>query len=55
LAPFVTAQQTTESTAESPIPVITGDFHFQSTFQPGMKMLMPEFDPVLLLPLGNKS
>lgn len=54
LVPFVRAQQTMESTVESPIPVITGDFNFQSTFQPGMKILMPEFDPVLLLPMGNK-
>jgi hypothetical protein len=54
LVPITRAQQTTESMVESPIPVITGDFNFQSTFQPGMKMLMPEFDPVLLLPLGNK-
>jgi|SRR5215470_6475615 len=48
------AQPTTERPVESPIPVITGNFNFQSTFQPGMKMLMPEFDPVVLVPIGNK-
>lgn len=46
--------QTADAVSESPIPVLTGDFNFQSTFQPGMKMLMPEFDPVLLVPLGKK-
>ena len=51
---FAAAQQTTETALESPIPVITGDFNFQSTFQPGRKMLMPEFDPVVLVPIGNK-
>jgi hypothetical protein len=54
LAPFAHAQQTKEIGKESPIPVFTGDFSFQTTVQPGVKMLMPEFDPVLLLPIGNK-
>lgn len=54
LGPPLHAQPTADAHSESPIPVITGDFNFQSTFQPGMKMLMPEFDPVLLLPIGNK-
>lgn len=54
LAPSAGAQQTTETGLESPIPVVTGDFNFQATFQPGMKTLMPEFDPVVLLPIGNK-
>jgi hypothetical protein len=53
LAPQARTQDTT-STTESPIPVITGDFNFQSTFQPGQKMIMPEFDPVVLFPIGNK-
>lgn len=46
--------QETAQVTESSIPVLTGDFNFQSTFQPGMKMLMPEFDPVLLVPIGQK-
>ena len=55
LGPPLHAQQTADAQSESPIPVITGDFNFQSTFQPGTKMLMPEFDPVLLLPNGHPA
>lgn len=54
LAPALHAQQTTEEPSESPIPVITGDFSFQSTFESGTQSLMPEFDPVLLVPLSRK-
>jgi hypothetical protein len=54
LAPVLRAQEVTGVAPESPIPVITGDFNFQSTFQPGMKTLMPEFDPVVLVPIGKK-
>jgi len=48
------AQQTAEAPSESPIPVITGDFSFQSNFESGTQTLSPEFDPVLLVPLGRK-
>ncbi len=48
------AQQTSTETSESPIPVITGDFSFQTTFQPGTQDVMPEFDPVILVPIGHK-
>jgi hypothetical protein len=51
-APAARAQQA--SSSESPIPVITGDFSFQTTFQPGMQDVMPEFDPVVLVPIGHK-
>ncbi len=54
LAPALHAQQTTDAPSESPIPVITGDFSFQSTFESGTQSLMPEFDPVLLVPLSRK-
>ncbi len=52
LPPCISAQQ--GDNAERAIPVLTGNFNFQATFQPGTQMLMPEFDPVLLLPLGKK-
>ena len=54
LAPLLHAQQVTEVIAESPIPVITGDFSFQSSFGSGTQTLSPEFDPTLLVPLGRK-
>jgi hypothetical protein len=60
LAPSAGAQQTNETKLESPNPVITGDWNFQTTFQPStkfepsMKTLMPEFDPVVLVPIGNE-
>jgi AMIN domain len=38
----------------SPIPVVTGFMAFQSSFSPGEKHINPVFDPILLLPLGNK-
>ena len=47
------AQQDASAVSESPIPVITGDFSFQSTFEPGTLTLSPEFDPVVLVPLGR--
>ena len=54
LAPALHAQQTTDAPSESPIPVITGNVSFQSTFESGTQTLSPEFDPVLLVPLGRK-
>lgn len=54
LAPVLHAQQVTEVISESAIPVITGDFSFQSTFGSGSQTLSPEFDPTLLVPLGGK-
>jgi hypothetical protein len=48
------AQQTADAPSTSPVPVITGSFSFQSTFESGTQTLSPEFDPVLLLPLGRK-
>ncbi len=57
-SPLRTAAQGAQGAAgggsESPIPVITGDFSFQTKFEPGMQMVMPEFDPVVLVPLGRK-
>jgi hypothetical protein len=54
LAPALRAQQTTDAWSESPIPVITGDFSFQSTFESGTQTLSPELEPVLLVPVGRK-
>ena len=48
------AQQVSDAISESPVPVITGDFSFQSTFESGTQTLSPEFDPTLLVPLGRK-
>ena len=47
------AQHDASAVSESPIPVITGNFSFQSAFQPGTLTLSPEFDPVVLVPLGR--
>jgi hypothetical protein len=52
-ASVLQAQQAPEAISESPIPVITGDFRFQSTFESGTRTLSPEFDPTLLVPLGR--
>src|SRR5262249_18612033 len=49
----VIARHDATAVSESPIPVITGNFSFQSTFQPGTLALLPEFDPVVLVPLGR--
>jgi hypothetical protein len=54
LVPVLRAQKTAQTPSESPIPVITGDFSLQSTFEPGTRMIMPEFDPVVLVPIGRK-
>jgi hypothetical protein len=54
LAPIMRAQEAAQTPSESPIPLITGDLSFQSTFEPGTRMIMPEFDPVVLVPLGRK-
>jgi hypothetical protein len=37
-----------------PIPVVTGFMAFQSSFPPGERHINPVFDPILLLPLGDK-
>ena len=52
--PVARAQQASRGSAEYPIPVITGDFSFQTTFQPGTQDVMPEIDPVVLVPIGHK-
>ena len=54
LVPVLRAQEAAQTPSESPIPVVTGDFSFHSTFEPGTRMIMPEFDPVVLVPLGRK-
>ncbi len=38
----------------SPIPVVTGFMAFQSSFAPGEQHVNPVFDPLILLPLGDK-
>lgn len=47
----VLAQETPNT---KPIPVLTGVFSYQSSFEPGTQEVAPEFDPILLVPLGNK-
>src|SRR6266700_5637438 len=37
-----------------PIPVITGMMSYQSNFSPGTTNVNPEFDPILLFPIGDK-
>jgi hypothetical protein len=37
-----------------PIPLVTGFMAFQSSFSPGEQHVNPVFDPILLIPLGNK-
>jgi hypothetical protein len=54
LARALHAQQSVDAPVESAIPVIAGDFSFQSRFESGTQTLSPEFDPVLLVPLGRK-
>ena len=48
------AQQSTAEISESPIPIVTGDFSFQSSFEPGTQTIMPEFAPTVLVPIGHK-
>jgi hypothetical protein len=43
-----------EANGGSPIPVITGFMSYQSNISQGTFDLNPEFDPVVLLPVGNK-
>ena len=52
-APGASAQLANTAT-ESGVPIVTGNFSFQTSFQPGMQALMPEFDPVILAPIGRK-
>ena len=40
--------------SEPPIPVITGVFSFQSTLERGTQTVSPEFDPIVLVPIGRK-
>ncbi len=40
--------------SEPPIPVITGNFSFQSTLERGTQTISPEFDPIVLVPIGRK-
>jgi hypothetical protein len=50
-------QQTPQASSPvegGPIPVITGMMSYQSNFSPGTVDVNPEFDPILLLPLGEK-
>jgi hypothetical protein len=47
--------QPRESGGISGIPVITGFMSYQSNIAPGTFDLNPEFDPVLLVPIGNKT
>jgi hypothetical protein len=47
------AQQSTEG-PRSPIPVVTGFGGFQSNFSPGTQEVNPVFDPIVLIPLGQK-
>ena len=58
LATAARAQQQPTPTAKSseggPVPVITGMMSYQSNFSPGTTDINPEFDPILLLPIGEK-
>lgn len=54
LMPVLHAQQVPDAISESPVPVITGDLSFQSTFGSSTQTLSPEFDPTVLVPLGSK-
>ena len=54
LTPALRAQQSADAPFESPLPVLTGDFSYQNTFASGTQSVMPEFDPVLLVPFGPK-
>ncbi len=45
--------QDSEIPNTKPIPVVTGVFS-QSSFEPGTQEVSPEFDPILLVPLGSK-
>jgi hypothetical protein len=38
----------------SPIPAVTGFMAFQTSFAPGEQHINPVFDPILLVPLGNR-
>src|SRR5262245_11032330 len=40
---------------EPPMPVLTGVAGYTSTFMPGVQTVNPEFDPILLIPLGRKA
>lgn len=46
--------QDSEISNTKPIPVVTGVFSYQSSFEPKTQEVSPEFDPILLIPLGNK-
>lgn len=52
LVPALQAQTTSET--PTPIPVVTGFIGYQSTFEPHAQTIAPEFDPIFLIPLGNK-
>jgi hypothetical protein len=53
-APGRTAPLSERRYEGSPIPVVTGFMAFQSSFAPGEKHINPVFDPLLLVPLGNR-
>ena len=53
-APALRAQQPDPEPSAAPIPVISGVLSFQSTFAPGTRAIIPEFDPVVLVPFGTK-
>src|SRR5215467_4580582 len=57
LATAVRAQPTPQASRPvegGPIPVVTGVMSYQSNFSPGTVDVNPEFDPILLLPFGEK-
>ena len=60
LAVFMTAFASsagaqTRRPGESPLPVVTGVMGYESTFITGMQTVNPQFDPILLVPLGKRA
>jgi hypothetical protein len=51
LVPSVNAQM---QDTERPVPILTGNAGFFTDVDGGEKQLVPEFNPVLLVPLGNR-
>ncbi len=56
VAPAARAQQYPYTKPlDSPVPMVTGVMGYQSIFTPGVQSVNPEFDPILLVPLGRKA
>ena len=53
-AALLTATPSETPHVGSPIPAVSGFMAFQSSFAPGEQHINPVFDPILLVPLGNR-